>query len=222
MVNINENEGLRLGFRLGLALISAFTILLGHILTLIDTVGNKPILDKVIEVLLSYRYFTMQSNLLVLLWLLLAVYYNSNAEKLHSIMGSLKGAITSYITVTFIVFALILAPGYTPTGFDWFHNFIVHYFMPIGFILDYFLFETKIYNWRWIPKWYIYPVIYLIFGIVYGIVTLDPIYPFFNFDATEGIGWDGVTFFSIGLVIFYFVLSVFYIGITKIKNKEIN
>ena len=49
----------------------------------------------------GFRYYTMQTNLMVTIWFTLAIMWYNKPESLEKIMGSLKGAFTLYITTTF-------------------------------------------------------------------------------------------------------------------------
>ncbi len=100
----------------------------------------------------SFKAFTMQTNLIVTIWLTLAIIWHNKPESLDKIMGPLKGAFTMYITITFVVFAILLSPFYQPTGFAAFSNFILHYVTPIAFIVDWVLTENKVrYKWNYLP-----------------------------------------------------------------------
>ena len=50
---------------------SLFTILTSHLLNIIDK-GTT-----ILDIIAGYRFFTMQSNILVLIWLILAIYFNA-------------------------------------------------------------------------------------------------------------------------------------------------
>ena len=56
----------------------------------------------------TFRYFTVQSNVLVLIWLLVAILYWDRAREHPILRPVVKGAFTVYISVTFVVFATLL------------------------------------------------------------------------------------------------------------------
>jgi len=140
-------------------------------------------------------------------WFSLAIIWHNKPEKLEKLMGNVKGAFTLYITVTFLVFAVVLAPLYHPTGLAAFSNIVLHYITPIAFIVDFLLTETKIkYQWKSFVYWFIYPLCYLAFAIIHGIFTGDYLYPFLNIDFL------GFPFFIMSLCI----LILFFIGLGSI------
>jgi hypothetical protein len=165
----------------------------------------------------SYKFFTMQTNFMVLLWFSLAI-ISFNKPILKKLVGMLRGAFTLYITVTFLVFAIFLSFLYQPTGFAAFSNLVLHYITPIAFIIDWFFTEKTKYKWKYLIFWLIYPLCYLIFAMIHGTITGDYLYPFLNIIEL------GVPMFSIMiaiLVVIFIGLSTIYIGVNrKWLNKE--
>ncbi len=165
----------------------------------------------------GFKAFTMQTNLIVTIWLTLAIIWHNKPESLDKIMGPLKGAFTMYITITFVVFAILLSPFYQPTGFAAFSNFVLHYITPIAFIIDWVLTETKVrYKWNYLPYWIIYPLCYIIFAVIHGTFTGQYLYYFLDINALGILGF--VMFVSI-LVAFGLALGCLYILINRNRTK---
>ncbi|MBD3229310.1 MAG: hypothetical protein GF329_14090 [Candidatus Lokiarchaeota archaeon] len=166
----------------------------------------------------SYKFFTMQTNLMVLIWFTMVNIFYKNYGLLQKILGLLKGAFTLYITVTFIVFAIVLEPLYNPTGFELFSNIVLHYIIPISFILDWIITEKSNYKWKYLFYWLIYPVFYLVFAITHGTLTGNYIYPFLDINLL-GIG---LFLLVVGILFIVFIgLSALYIGINrKLLSKQ--
>ena len=166
----------------------------------------------------SFKYYTIQTNLMVAVWFILAIVWYNKPEALKKISGSLKGAFTLYITTTFIFFAILLAPLYQPTGFAAFTNIVLHYLIPIAFIIDWVLTETKInYKWKYLPYWTIYPLGYLLFSFIHGTLTGDYIYPFLSINLL------GILFYLISVSLLIGVgiaLGSLYIGINRKRTKS--
>ncbi len=201
--------------RLSFSFLGWFTIIMSHYLQIADS-GSISISSGV-KVLSSYRYFTMQTNLFVLIWWSLALIYFNNSTVMTRLHGPVKGAITIYISVTFIVFATVLSPIYHPTGFDAFSNIVLHYLVPVFFILDWFVTERVDYQLKSLPVWLLYPILYLGFSQVHGVLTTSYLYPFLN---SKDLGL--VRFFvSISiLLVLFIVLCVICLGIAKIVKIE--
>ena len=166
----------------------------------------------------SFKAFTMQTNLIVTIWLTLAVLWYNKPETLKKITGPLKGAFTLYITITFIFFAILLAPIYQPTGWAAFSNLVLHYITPIAFIVDWILTETKLrYKWSYLPYWIIYPICYLVFSFIHGTFAGD--YFYFFLDISE-LGILGYVLFVSILIAAGLVLGCLYIAINRKRTKD--
>ena len=166
----------------------------------------------------TFRYFTVQSNLFVLIWLLVAVLYWDRARE-HPILRPLvKGAFTVYITVTFVIFATLLQSLVDPQGIDFYVNAITHFVTPIAFIVDWILYERKrAYQWRYALVWLVYPLAYLIFAQSYGSLTGDYLYPFLNLPE---LGINGLATWVAVLFMVFLVLGVLYIGVNRVWGIE--
>jgi hypothetical protein len=205
-VNTIQPRSYLFGYRIALAILGVGTLLLSHYLNITNPLNTSfPLLMRNLRI---YRYFTMQTNLLVVIWLILAIIWSSNPNRMKKLMGKLKGAITLYITVTFLVFAVVLSPLYHPSGIEGVLNLMLHYFIPVGFIIDWFISEGDNYQWSFIPYWFCYPIVYLIFALIHGGTTGDYLYPFLNLEVW---GFDGLIIRVILLIALFSVLSSVYI-----------
>ncbi|MBY9014940.1 MAG: Pr6Pr family membrane protein [Candidatus Lokiarchaeota archaeon] len=206
--------------------ISSNTILIYRILfaglswfTFIASAVNYALnIGPILEWFNGFKSFTYQTNLIITIWLTLAILWHNKPETLEKITGPLKGAFTLYITITFIFFAVLLAPLYQPTGFAAFSNVILHYLIPIAFIVDWILTETKLrYKWSYLLYWIIYPLCYLVFAFIHGTFTGDYLYPFLDINEL-GILWY---ILSISVLIAAgLVLGCLYIAINRKRTKS--
>jgi hypothetical protein len=162
----------------------------------------------------TFRYFSVQSNVLVLIWLLVAVLYWDRRREHPVLRPVVKGAFTVYITVTFVIFATLLQSLVTPQGIDFYMNAITHFVTPIAFIVDWILYERKrTYQWRYALLWLIYPLAYLIFAQSYGSLTGDYLYPFLNLPELE---LNGLLTWLVVLCMVFIVLDLLYIGVNRV------
>jgi len=211
MKNITPSSRIILIYRLIILALTLFTIIAGWSISAIES--GLPFIW-----LNGFKYYTMQTNLMVSVWLILAIVWHNKPESLKKITGPLKGAITLFITTTFIFFAILLAPFYRPTGFAAFTNIVLHYLTPIAFIVDWILTETKTkYKWNYLPYWTIYPLCYLLFSFIHGSFTGDYIYPFLNFNQ---LGIPGVAIFVSIIFATGIVLGSLYIAINRKRTRS--
>ncbi len=197
-------------YRIIFATLSWFTIITGAINNSITS--GLPLIW-----LVSFKYYTMQTNLMVSIWFTLAIIWYNKPESLEKISGPLKGAFTLYITTTFIFFAILLQIFYQPTGWAAFSNIVLHYITPIAFIGDWVLTETKIkYKWNYLPYWTIYPLCYLVFSLMHGVFTDDYLYPFLDISSLGSLGYLLIICFLIGVGV---ALGCLYIWINRKRVK---
>jgi len=211
MKNITLSSNSILIYRVFFAGLSWFTFIA-------SAVNYALIYGPILEWFNRFKSFTYQTNLIVTIWLTLAVLWYNKPETLEKITGLLKGAFTLYITITFLFFAVLLAPIYQPTGFAAFSNLIFHYITPIAFIVDWILTETKLrYKWSDLPYWIIYPICYLVFSFIHGTFTGN--YFYFFLDISE-LGILGYTLFVSVLITVGLVLGSLYIAVNRKRTRS--
>lgn len=136
-----------------------------------------------------FSFFTIQSNILVIL-LLLTVGIG-NLLGITKSIASLRGALTLYISMTGIIYFLLLAGNETAlqTTIPWV-NLVLHYFLPIVVIADWIAFPPKTnVAFKHALVWLLYPVAYLLYSFTRGAITGWYPYPFLN-PLTSG--WPNV------------------------------
>lgn len=212
MKNLTLSNKNLLIYRVIFAALSWFTFIAGAV---IYAFTYGPIL----EWFNRFKTFSIQSNFLVSIWFTLAILWHNKPESLKKISGPLKGAFTMYITITFVVFAILLSPFYPqPTGWYAFSNFVLHYVTPIAFIVDWVLTETKVkYKWNYLPYWVLYPICYIIFAVIHGTFTGSYIYYFLDINILGILGF--IMSISI-LIVFGIALGCLYIVINRKRTKS--
>src|SRR5690242_3729935 len=120
----------------------------------------------------EFVYFTTQSNTLVgccFLWAALAPWLPGRASGGPS--PFLRGAVTLYVMVTFLVFHLVLAnpaSGFSDGSahFGPIQNILLHTVTPLLALLDWVVVGVWWPRWRWAALWLSYPLGYLGFALV--------------------------------------------------------
>lgn len=212
---MNSKSTFALVYRLVLAFVGSLG-LVGH---LVQKLTNRPPEWSIARSILDYlSYYTIQTNLLVVIWLIIAIIYWKR-ERGHPILRpKIKGAFTLYISATFIIYAVLLAGLWEPEGADLYLSSISHYIAPIAFMIDWLLFEKRqTYQWKYAFQWLVYPLGYLGYSLVYGRITGRYLYPFLNVPV---LGWGGLTIRVAILVVFFIVLGCTYIAINKTLGRK--
>lgn len=167
-----------------------------------------------------FSYFTIQTNLLVLFWLAIALIYRNHDKRPKIMHPIIHGAICLYISGTFVIFAIFLSPYYQPTGIEAISNILMHYIVPVAFIVEWFITESNTeYKYSYLPYYTIYPFGYVIFTAIRGAFT--GFYPYYFFDLSM------ITIIDLAINVFllfvlFTIMGSIYIAINRrlYKSKE--
>lgn len=180
----------------------------------------------------QFLYYTVLSNLLVLVWFVLLVVRSirdlaaEGARGWSSPSPRFAAAVMFAITVTMLVYLVVLVPeAFTQnTGYEPFTptDNVVHIFTPAFTILDWLLFTPKgrvrvrdPLLWALLPLGYVaLAFAYGAAGGVFGGGTRYP-YPFMDLDRN---GLDGVALWLIGLTVALEVVAFVYFGIDRMLS----
>jgi len=195
-----------------IAFVIAFIALFGVISTILATGLDNP-LTPWASALSTLKYFTIQSNIIVILYFAL---FSFGKLRDNTMFIKLIGAVVVYITITFLVFAVMLQGTWNPVGLALLGSVLNHYVVPL-MVISFFITYRKKYQFvkKDILQWLVYPLVYLLFLIIHGIISNDYIYPFFEIDD-YGLLYFLVAF--IGIMTLFFILSFGAILLTKKKN----
>lgn len=146
------------------------------LLAMITTYGNTTF----------FFYFTILSNILATALML----GQAASPAWMTRNGSLRGAVTLYMMITGLVFAVLLAPIEADVGIlDPWVNFVLHSLGPAAVLIDWLLFSPD----RPLPRnivwlWLIFPAIYLVVTFVRGPGADFYPYPFLDPRLPGGYG----------------------------------
>lgn len=127
-----------------------------------------------------FSFFTIQSNILVVVVLLLSAILVSMGK--GGKINALRGATTVYILIVGIGFSFLLSglENVALTAVPW-DNIVLHYIIPIAVLVDYVI-DRPGSRLRFTKSllWLIYPVAYLVYSLVRGAIVGWYPYPFLN------------------------------------------
>lgn len=148
-----------------------------------------------------FSFFTIESNLLAVVVLLYGVIRPGIVGRSHT-LDLVRGAAVLYMSVTGLVYGVLLS-GYQEelqTTLPWVDT-ALHRVLPLVMIVDWIIDppDNRL-TWREaVPRWVVFPVVYLVYSLIRGpIVDWYP-YPFLNPDQVGG--WAAVAAYSVGIAV---------------------
>jgi hypothetical protein len=193
-----------------LAIVTVGTIgILAHIIQ--DAFIEFP--DAPLRSVSIFKYFTIQSNLIAIIYFWL--YFSLQLHYKNRIFQRLIGMVVVCITITFLVFLFFLEPTYDPVGLDLLGSILLHYINPV-LVVGFVLYYRKDYDVQYddIILWLSYPLLYILFLVILGVITNDYLYPFFQVSEVGVIGF--LAAFG-GIVVLYLLLSSIFVKIVSRK-----
>jgi len=162
------------------------------------------------EGLSIFKYFTLQSNALVMLYALLAlINFRSMTEK--EWFKRALTPVTSYIMLTGITFLIILAPTSNSQGLQRVASDLLHYLVPSLMFFYWIVFEERELQYSYIWSWIIYPFVFMFWGLYLAIMKEDYLYPFFDINK---LGILIVPYLA-GMTIAVFLICSFLVFLRK-------
>jgi hypothetical protein len=156
-----------------------------------------------------FSYFTIESNLIAVAALLWAAAAWRGGP--HPRLDFFRGAATTYMTVTFVVFALLLADTDVDTAIVWVDR-VLHRVIPIVLMADWLIDPPAVRidlrrAWWWIT----YPLAWVVYTMIRGAMVDTYPYPFL--DPDNG-GYGAVLGYSAAILIgmLLFIYAIVRIG----------
>jgi len=164
-----------------------------------------------------FSFFTIDTNILVsLCFTFIFLQSNSGIGRFFSKATTIT-AITVYITVVGIVYNVFLRSTWDPQGMQKIVDELLHSVIPVLFIIFWLVFvPIEQLKWKNAFPWLIYPIIYMIYAIVHGVITKFYPYPFV--DVNE-LGYNKALLNACAVLVVIFILSLAFIGTGKIMNR---
>ena len=190
-----------------------FAVIMQLYLIIINRVTSIP------ETIIRYfSFYTILTNILVAICLTISLLKPaSNLGKLL-LRSTIITAIAVYITVVGLVYNLILRSLWQPQGMQWLVDELLHSFIPVLFIVYWFLFKpTTRLTWNNAFPWLLYPVVYLIYVLLRGALSGFYPYPFVNANT---LGYPEVALNCFFLFLVFLALSFGFISIHKIFKEQ--
>ncbi|ANU15297.1 integral membrane protein [Planococcus halocryophilus Or1] len=165
-----------------------------------------------------FSYFTIQSNILIVAMLLTGAMFST--KQFYSRQFQLvRGAVTTYIMTTGIVYFLFLRgmEAELQTTIPWV-NFVLHILLPLYALFDWLAAPSlNQISFRRVWLWILYPLTYLIYTLVRG--PLVDWYPYPFLDPRLG-GYGQVLISSLVITVLILLCSLIVVGSRKLRSSS--
>lgn len=124
-------------------------------------------------------------------------------------------AIATAIAIVCIVYFLLLRQLWDPQGLALVLDFTLHYVIPALFLIYWWLaVPRRTVRLRDIPHWLIYPLGYLVYTLVRGVITGLYPYPFIDVNM---LGYGRALMNSVGILIGFMAIAGLLVGLNTFK-----
>ena len=174
--------------------------------------------------ILFFSFFTILTNILVALAFTAVVLQHvrhSEGIQKAGVWNFLArpfilGGIAPSIALVGIVYNLVLRQLWHPTGWAQVADELLHVVVPIGFVVYWCLYVPKTgLRWRDALTWAIYPILYLVYALVHGV--LSGVYAYPSIDVAT-LGYAAVLLNSVGILIGFLAMALIFIAFDGRKN----
>lgn len=164
-----------------------------------------------------FSYFTILSNVSVLLCCFFTVFLIKSRMGLFFTKSQTITAVTLYILIVALIYNSLLRFLLHPRGLLSLIDEILHVVTPLSFFIFWWLFcNKKALLWKQIFYWLIFPLGYLLYTLWHGWVSGFYPYPFMN---VSELGIGRVILNSLGMTLVFVLIAMLLIGLGKWQNK---
>jgi len=165
-----------------------------------------------------FSYFTILTNSLVAICAFYLLLPTTSAVKQFFEKNATLTAITVYILIVGLVFNTLLRPTAELNGPHLLLSEIFHTAVPLLFLFFWIRYVPKHHlSYKSLPKWMIYPLIYVIYTLLHGIYSQFYPYPFI--DASK-LGFSTALTNGIFVLLAFVILAALLISVGKLIVKK--
>lgn len=188
-------------FRIAAGILGWVALLLQYALVLTGTLGA----DSFTRTINFFSYFTILTNTLTALALTLPWLAPQSGLGQFFSRPAVRTAIATYMIIVMAVVYFVLRHLTNLQGWDLVADILLHYVMPVLFVIDWLFFVSKeTLKLKDTPAWLAYPIIYLVWTFIHGAASGFYPYPFLN---NNELGIARVLLNEAGLLAVFLVLG---------------
>lgn len=165
-----------------------------------------------------FSYFTILTNLMIAVCVtLMLLAPGSKAGRFFGRPSTLT-AITVYIIIVGATYNLILRSLWAPQGLQKIVDELLHSVIPVLFVILWIVFVNKrSLHWKQVPSWLVYPIIYILFVVVFG--ELSGFYPYPFIDVAK-LGYPKALSNGGVILLAFVLLSLVLAATARIKKDK--
>lgn len=176
---------------------------------------GRSVVGAIVQIL---SFYTIQTNMLIAVALTAILIKPASAWGRFFSRASVLTAITVYIIIVGLVYAVILKGIWEPKGLFKLTDDLLHTVSPVVFVVFWLVFVPKEnIKWQRILSWAIFPFLYLIYSLIRGSITGDYPYDFIN---ARMISYQQIAINSGLVLIAFLAISAAFIAISRLLNRE--
>jgi len=187
-------------FRMAAGLLGWFALALQYGLVMAGDFDT----DGITRTINFFSYFTILTNILAAMALTLPIITPQSAFGQFFSRPTIRTAITAYIIIVMTIVYFVLRHLTNLQGWDLVADVILHYVIPILFVIDWlFLVPKETLKAKDAAVWLAFPVVYLVWTFIHGAYSSFYPYPFLNVNE---LGLARVLLNEAGLLIVFLFL----------------
>jgi hypothetical protein len=157
-----------------------------------------------------FRFFTILSNILVAVLISLHLQGKSRHWLLQP--GN-QTAVALYIFIVGLVYNLVLRQLWSPQGWQWVADTLLHVSTPLLYLLYWWFFvNDKPRQWSLAIRWLLFPAVYFVYAILRG--KLEGVYPY-PFTDVNQLGFQKVLVNALGIMLLFLATGCGFLALGR-------
>lgn len=162
-----------------------------------------------------FGFYTVLTNLLVALALTASATRWTSPPWRFFRRAGVQTAIAASIVIVGLTYFLVLRHVWSPQGLLWLADVLLHYVMPVVFVAHWWLrVPARALRFADVPRWWGYPLGYLVYVMVRGAVAGVYPYPFIDL-ATLGPARTAVN--ALGILVAFTAVALLLVALGRVK-----
>jgi hypothetical protein len=180
-------------------------------------VHDETLVSAAVKSVEFFSYFTILSNMLAAAALVAPLVAPSSRFATWAEQSGPRAAIATYLTITAVVYHLLLASQWNPQGLRFVSNLILHTITPLAYLADVGLRGGEG-QARWIAaaKAMAFPALFGVWTLVHGALSGFYPYPFMNVAKR---GYPAVVLTMVEMSLAFAAVALIFVALLRVRTK---